>query len=160
MFNASNDGRPVGPQVESPGAGVDALRMAPRLAAQASDDNDQTISQVIPIHRFAKQPSVPNVPGLPPQLDVITSYSIHYTKLYDAARPATSTGMSIRFEASGGMPANDYETPVKAVIDYIETRDDLDPARIGVWGLSLGGYYAPRRITSYNVCYTKLLRWY
>jgi dipeptidyl aminopeptidase/acylaminoacyl peptidase len=38
----------------------------------------------------------------------------------------------------------DYETPVKAVIDYIETRDDLDAARIGVWGLSLGGYYAPR----------------
>ncbi len=69
VFNASNDGRPVGPQVESPGAGVDALRMAPRLAAQASDDNDQTISQVIPIHRFAKQPSVPNVPGLPPQLE-------------------------------------------------------------------------------------------
>lgn len=38
----------------------------------------------------------------------------------------------------------DYEAPVKAVIDYIETRDDLDAARIGVWGLSLGGYYAPR----------------
>lgn len=38
----------------------------------------------------------------------------------------------------------DYETPVKAVIDYIETRDDLDAARIGLWGVSLGGYYAPR----------------
>jgi dipeptidyl aminopeptidase/acylaminoacyl peptidase len=38
----------------------------------------------------------------------------------------------------------DYEVPVKAVIDYIETRDDLDAARIGMWGVSLGGYYAPR----------------
>ncbi len=38
----------------------------------------------------------------------------------------------------------DYEAPVKAVVDYIETRDDLDGARVGVWGLSLGGYYAPR----------------
>ena len=38
----------------------------------------------------------------------------------------------------------DYEVPVKAVIDYIETRGDLDAARIGVWGVSLGGYYAPR----------------
>jgi dipeptidyl aminopeptidase/acylaminoacyl peptidase len=38
----------------------------------------------------------------------------------------------------------DYEVPVKAVIDYIETRSDLDRARIGIWGVSLGGYYAPR----------------
>lgn len=38
----------------------------------------------------------------------------------------------------------DYEAPVKAVIDFIESREDLDAARIGVWGLSLGGYYAPR----------------
>src|SRR4029078_4016108 len=38
----------------------------------------------------------------------------------------------------------DYEVPVKAVIDYIETRDDLDKNRVGVWGVSLGGYYAPR----------------
>jgi 2,6-dihydroxypseudooxynicotine hydrolase len=38
----------------------------------------------------------------------------------------------------------DYETPVKAVVDYIETRGDLDAARIGMWGVSLGGYYAPR----------------
>ncbi len=37
-----------------------------------------------------------------------------------------------------------YETAVKAVIDYIETRDDLDQERIGMWGVSLGGYYAPR----------------
>jgi dipeptidyl aminopeptidase/acylaminoacyl peptidase len=38
----------------------------------------------------------------------------------------------------------DYETPVKAVIDYVETRRDLDSNRIGMWGVSLGGYYAPR----------------
>jgi len=38
----------------------------------------------------------------------------------------------------------DYEVPVKAVIDYVETRRDLDADRIGMWGVSLGGYYAPR----------------
>ena len=38
----------------------------------------------------------------------------------------------------------DYEVPVKAVIDFIATRGDLDAARIGMWGVSLGGYYAPR----------------
>ena len=38
----------------------------------------------------------------------------------------------------------DYEAAVKAVVDFVETRDDLDPARVGLWGVSLGGYYAPR----------------
>src|SRR6202008_4368401 len=38
----------------------------------------------------------------------------------------------------------DYEVAVKAVIDFIGTRADLDNARIGLWGVSLGGYYAPR----------------
>jgi dipeptidyl aminopeptidase/acylaminoacyl peptidase len=38
----------------------------------------------------------------------------------------------------------DYEVPVKAVLDYIGTRRDLDSVRIGMWGVSLGGYYAPR----------------
>ena len=38
----------------------------------------------------------------------------------------------------------EYERPVGAVIDYLETRSDVDINRIGVWGVSLGGYYAPR----------------
>lgn len=37
-----------------------------------------------------------------------------------------------------------YETAVKAVCDYVETRKDVDTSRIGLWGVSLGGYYAPR----------------
>jgi dienelactone hydrolase len=38
----------------------------------------------------------------------------------------------------------DYEVAAKAVLDYIETRRDLDATRIGLAGISLGGYYAPR----------------
>jgi 2,6-dihydroxypseudooxynicotine hydrolase len=38
----------------------------------------------------------------------------------------------------------DYEVPVRAVIDYIGARRDLDSSRVGMWGVSLGGYYAPR----------------
>ena len=38
----------------------------------------------------------------------------------------------------------DYEVAAKAVVDYVVTRNDLDTARIGLWGVSLGGYYAPR----------------
>jgi dienelactone hydrolase len=38
----------------------------------------------------------------------------------------------------------DYEVPVAACIDYLETRPDVDLARIAVSGSSLGGYYAAR----------------
>lgn len=38
----------------------------------------------------------------------------------------------------------DYEVAVRAVIDAIAVRTDLDGDRIGLWGVSLGGYYAPR----------------
>ena len=38
----------------------------------------------------------------------------------------------------------DYEVAVKAVLDYVGNRGDIDAARVGLWGVSLGGYYAPR----------------
>lgn len=38
----------------------------------------------------------------------------------------------------------DWEVPGAAIIDYLSTEPALDPDRIGVWGVSLGGYYAPR----------------
>jgi len=38
----------------------------------------------------------------------------------------------------------DYEVAVAAVMDFIATRRDLDARRIGLSGVSLGGYYAPR----------------
>ena len=33
---------------------------------------------------------------------------------------------------------------MKAVVDHVMTRDDVDTSRIALWGVSLGGYYAPR----------------
>ena len=38
----------------------------------------------------------------------------------------------------------DYEVPVAAVVDCLSARRDIDADRIGIWGVSLGGYYAPR----------------
>ena len=38
----------------------------------------------------------------------------------------------------------DYERAAKAVCDWIEERKDLDAKKIAIWGVSLGGYYAPR----------------
>jgi 2,6-dihydroxypseudooxynicotine hydrolase len=38
----------------------------------------------------------------------------------------------------------DYEAVVKSVVDWVEQRTDIDSTRVGLWGVSLGGYYAPR----------------
>ena len=48
-------------------------------------------------------------------------------------------------EAEYDLPIRgDFETPVGAVLDWIDTRDDLDGVNTAIWGVSLGGYYAPR----------------
>jgi 2,6-dihydroxypseudooxynicotine hydrolase len=72
------------------------------------------------------------------------------TEAYEA--PFLARGMAtLVFEGPGQGEAQydfairgDYEVPVAAVLDFVETRTDLDSARIGMWGVSLGGYYAPR----------------
>ncbi len=38
----------------------------------------------------------------------------------------------------------DWEVPGAVIIDRVSAEDGIDPDRIGVWGVSLGGYYAPR----------------
>ena len=38
----------------------------------------------------------------------------------------------------------DWEVPGAAILDAVSALPGLDPGRIGVWGVSLGGYYAPR----------------
>tara|TARA_R110002012_G_scaffold7936_2_gene36765 strand:+ start:169121 stop:170293 length:1173 start_codon:yes stop_codon:yes gene_type:complete len=40
----------------------------------------------------------------------------------------------------------DSEHWASAVVDWLETRDDVDPKRIGMEGVSLGGYYCPRAV--------------
>ena len=37
-----------------------------------------------------------------------------------------------------------YEEAVAAVCDAVSARDDIDAGNMGVWGVSFGGYYAPR----------------
>ena len=38
----------------------------------------------------------------------------------------------------------DYERAAKAVVDWVEKRPDLNANQVAIWGVSLGGYYAPR----------------
>ena len=51
-------------------------------------------------------------------------------------------GSSLRFKNLHSRP--DYEVPVAAILDFLEKRDDVDMDRLGLAGVSFGGYYAPR----------------
>jgi dipeptidyl aminopeptidase/acylaminoacyl peptidase len=51
-------------------------------------------------------------------------------------------GGTLRFKKIYSRP--DYEVPVGAILDHLQTRTDVDADRIGLAGVSLGGYYAPR----------------
>jgi dienelactone hydrolase len=52
------------------------------------------------------------------------------------------TGEAIRLR--GYHVRHDYEVAGTAALEYLTTRPDVDPQRIGVMAISLGGYYAPR----------------
>ena len=48
-------------------------------------------------------------------------------------------------EAEYDLPIRaDWEKPGAAIIDAVTRLDGVDPERVAVWGISLGGYYAPR----------------
>lgn len=48
-------------------------------------------------------------------------------------------------EAEYDLPIQgDWEVPGAAILDAVAGLDGVDAGRLGVWGVSLGGYYAPR----------------
>jgi dienelactone hydrolase len=52
-------------------------------------------------------------------------------------------------EAEYDLPVRpDWEVPGAAIIDALERCPEVDANRAGAWGVSLGGYYAPRIATS------------
>jgi len=51
-------------------------------------------------------------------------------------------GAALRLQGLTALP--EMERPASACVDYLESCQDVDPARIGIAALSLGGYYAPR----------------
>jgi len=91
---------------------------------------------------IAKPPVVVMAVGLDSTKEETDAYEVPFLARGMATLVFEGPGQG---EAQYDLPIRgDYEVPVKAVMDYVETRSDLDTKRIGMWGVSLGGYYSPR----------------
>ena len=55
-------------------------------------------------------------------------------------------GVGEALRMNGLTAVYDTERWAGAAVDYLETRADVDPCRIGMMGWSMGGYYAPRAL--------------
>jgi 2,6-dihydroxypseudooxynicotine hydrolase len=87
-------------------------------------------------------PAVIMVPGLDS-----TKEELQATAEYYLARGLVTLAVD-----GPGQGESEYELPIEpayekvaaAAVDYLIARGDIDPARIGLFGVSLGGYYAAR----------------
>jgi dipeptidyl aminopeptidase/acylaminoacyl peptidase len=94
-----------------------------------------------PLHT-PKPPVVILVPGLDSVKEELHSYGDDFLRRGMAVLALDGPGQG---EMEFDFPMrHDYEVPVRYAIDYLEGRADVDAGRVGLMGVSLGGYYAPR----------------
>lgn len=89
-----------------------------------------------------------------PVLVAMTGYDGTKEEFYGLAMTALDYGMNfLTFEGPGQGEVvrrqklffrHDYEKVVTPVIDYLESKPEIDAEKIILWGESLGGYLAPR----------------
>lgn len=90
----------------------------------------------------ARPPVVIMVPGLDSAKEEMEAYELPFLARGMATLMVDGPGQG---EAEYQFPIRgDYEVAAKSMVDWVCGRSDLDSSRIGFWGVSLGGYYAPR----------------
>jgi 2,6-dihydroxypseudooxynicotine hydrolase len=102
----------------------------------------RTIYGVLRKPSGAKPPVLIMAPGLDSTKEEIHAYEEPFLARGIAVLAIDGPGQG---EAEYEIPiCGDYERAARAVVDWIEDRSDLDAKRVAIWGVSLGGYYAPR----------------
>ena len=90
----------------------------------------------------ARSPVLIMAPGLDSTKEELHAYAEPFLARGIAVLAIDGPGQG---EAEYEIPiCGDYEHAARAVVDWIETQAGLDASSIGIWGVSLGGYYAPR----------------
>ena len=90
----------------------------------------------------ARPPVVLLIPGLDSVKEEMHQYGQDFLRRGMAVLAIDGPGQG-EMEFSHAL-RHDYEVPVRAAIDALEGRQDVDAQRVGLMGVSLGGYFAPR----------------
>ena len=126
----------------------DALREAQRLLDPSTERIEAPLDggAVIGNLRRPAGPERPPLVLLIPGLDSTKEEFFNFERVFLERGLATlSLDGPGQGEAGFELPLRpDYEVAVAAILDALAGRDDLDLARVGAAGVSLGGYYAPR----------------
>ena len=126
----------------------DALREAQRLLDPSTERIEAPLDggAVIGNLRRPAGPERPPLVLLIPGLDSTKEEFFNFERVFLERGLATlSVDGPGQGEAGFELPIRpDYEVAVSAILDALTGRGDLDLARVGAAGVSLGGYYAPR----------------
>jgi dipeptidyl aminopeptidase/acylaminoacyl peptidase len=102
----------------------------------------KTLKGILRKPNSSKPPVVVMAPGLDSTKEELHAYEEPFLARGMAVLAIDGPGQG---EAEYDIPiCGDYERAGTAAVDWIETRADLDSKRLAIWGVSLGGYYAPR----------------
>lgn len=103
-------------------------------------------------HRLAGILRLPLAPGPHPVVVLVAGLDSAKEELRLVERSFLDRGVGTfavdgpgQGEAEADLPIRaDWEVPGGAILDHLSALPGVDPDRLGVWGVSLGGYYAPR----------------
>lgn len=105
-------------------------------------DRDRIVANLRRPPGIARPPLVVLVPGLDSTKEEFPRWEDTFLDRGMATASLDGPGQG---EAGHVNPIRpDYEVAVAALLDVLELRTDLDPSRVGITGMGLGGYYAAR----------------
>jgi dienelactone hydrolase len=95
---------------------------------------------------------IPDAAAPPPIVIMVPGLDSVKEELQATAEYFLDRGLAVLAVDGPGQGEAEFELPIEpayervagAVVDYLEKRDDIDPSRIGMYGVSLGSYYAAR----------------
>ena len=127
---------------------VTELLTAHRLLATGAERIEAPLDGAAVVANLRRPPGVrrPPLVVLVPGLDSTKEEFFHLeTAFLERGMATLSLDGAGQGEVGLSLPIrHDYEACVTAILDRIDGRDDLDRGRLGIFGVSLGGYYAAR----------------
>ena len=108
--------------------------------------------QATELAAYLRVPAAPGRAAAPPVVIMVPGLDSTKEELQATAEYLLARGMATLAIDGPGQGEAEYDLPIEpayekvatAVVDYLASRADVDGGRVGLFGVSLGGYYAAR----------------